>query len=471
MTRRRKTHREAAVKIIRVLRQAGHIAYLAGGCVRDDWLGAEPKDFDVATDANPDEVKGLFARSRFVGEAFGVARVQLYGYATEVATFRTEWGYEDGRRPTQVHFSNAQDDAQRRDFTINGLFEDPLAQDPDQRFIDYVDGRRDLEAGVIRAIGDPDQRFAEDYLRMLRAVRFASRLGFEIEPMTAGAIREHAPRLSTISRERIGQEVMWMLTSRDPSQKSTKTLPSGKQASLKKSSPDTKWTQAILLLQKLGLDGPVLNEDSADFDLPTVSQLQGGDYTTVLAAWILDRYFPAYPVEVVNRQPDNNSCDEMDARLALIATLEQFVRNSLRGIVQQWRVALCLSNRHDDALQKTIELLPVALRWPQLDRAQRKRLLARPNWDQAAALLQASAHHPGVADRINQVQADAAPLLAEGVNPQHWITGYDLIKMGYEPGPGFKALLDEVYDAQLDGRVTSREQALAWLRLKTKRNR
>ena len=166
---------EAATHIARTLQEAGHVAYFAGGCVRDMLLGLTPKDYDVATDAPPDRVAAIFPRTQFVGEAFGVTLVRHHGQAIEVATFRKEWGYTDGRRPTQIQFTSAQEHALRRDFTINGLFHNPFAHSPDQSIIDYVGGVADLNAGVLRAIGNADDRFAEDYLRMLRAVRFAAR--------------------------------------------------------------------------------------------------------------------------------------------------------------------------------------------------------------------------------------------------------------------------------------------------------
>ena len=186
----------AAEQVVRRLQQAGYTAYFAGGCVRDMRLGIEPVDYDVATEARPPQVVELFRHSRLVGEAFGVVLVRLMGCDVEVATFR------DGRRPDHVDFSDARHDAHRRDFTVNGMFYDPLAD----RLIDYVGGQEDLRRRVIRCIGEPAQRFDEDYLRMLRAVRFAARLGWPIDPATAQAIADHAPRLARISRERIGME-------------------------------------------------------------------------------------------------------------------------------------------------------------------------------------------------------------------------------------------------------------------------
>ena len=194
--------------IVRTLRDHGFTAYLAGGCVRDKLLGIEPKDFDVATGARATDVQTLFAHTVPVGAQFGVVLVVLEGNPFEVATFRSDGAYFDGRHPASVHFSGAREDALRRDFTINGMFYDPVTE----QVIDYVGGRQDLAAGIIHAIGDPHARFAEDRLRMLRAVRLAARLGFAIAPETFAAIQELAPTIVDIAWERIGDEVVKILT-------------------------------------------------------------------------------------------------------------------------------------------------------------------------------------------------------------------------------------------------------------------
>src|SRR6185312_6460529 len=187
--------RDDAVVVLKRLRDAGYVAYFAGGCVRDLLLGIEPKDFDVATDAPPDRVRQIFRNAQAVGAAFGVILVRQGGSQIEVATFRAEAGYDDGRHPTVVRFTTAQNDAQRRDFTINGLFYDPVTEE----VIDYVGGQEDIKARTVRAIGEAAARFDEDSLRLLRAVRFSARLGFKIDSTTAAAIKQHAPQLKRIS--------------------------------------------------------------------------------------------------------------------------------------------------------------------------------------------------------------------------------------------------------------------------------
>lgn len=433
--------RDAAVGIVRRLRRAGHVAYLAGGCVRDRLLGVEPKDFDVATEARPEVVRGLFKRSQYVGEAFGVVlvyppRPRDGGNAAEsggrhpgaglpagveVATFRAEWGYEDGRRPDRVEFTDAEHDAQRRDFTVNGLFADPLddALEPvppgEEKVIDYVGGVADLQAKVLRAIGVAAERFGEDYLRMLRAARFAARLGFEIEAGTAEAIRAHADKLRGISRERIGQEVRLMLTGSDP-------------------------VRAAELIEGLGLDGPALNGDCLEVEHGTLAGVTGdeADYALALTAWMLDRARAGGSLEEVARYAENEALD----------------------VLGVWRKALCLSNEDRDGMARLMRLIARAHGWDGLSVAKRKRLLAEPGWDDALRLMRVV----GPGDVIERIEAEALPLMMAGVAPERFVNGDDLLEMGVPAGPRVGELLEGVYDAQLEGRVKDREAGLAWVK-------
>ncbi|MDA0802379.1 MAG: CCA tRNA nucleotidyltransferase [Planctomycetota bacterium] len=253
--------REAAIQVARRLHEAGHVAYFAGGCVRDALLELDPQDFDVATDARPETVQQLFRSARLVGEAFGVVLVRCGGRTIEVATFRSDGPYHDGRRPQMVHFSSPQEDAQRRDFTVNGLFQDPSSGE----VIDFVGGRDDLSRGVIRAIGSADDRIAEDRLRTIRAVRFSARLGFTIDGATMEAIRAAAPGLQAVSRERIGIELRKMLA--HPTR-----------------------GRACQLLEEALLDGPTLAEPCVVSGAPSVGRLApDADWVTALAAWRADR--------------------------------------------------------------------------------------------------------------------------------------------------------------------------------------
>lgn len=432
--------------IIRQLRRHGHVAYLAGGCVRDELLGLPAKDYDVATDARPDQVQQYFPRSRSVGEAFGVVLVRRGGCQIEVATFRKEWGYRDGRRPDHIQFTDAQHDAFRRDFTINGLFAEPADQEPADpsaparlvqpppptrhlqpplRIIDYVGGLEDLQAGLIRAIGQPQERFAEDFLRLLRAVRFAARFNFQIEPATAQAIRHYAPKLALISRERIGQELRWMFQGPRPG-------------------------LAAHLIQDFRLDEPTLQEPPCQAPPVTLSSLSSLlPFGSTLAAWLIDRHVqPArlsFPQEIRQR-------------------LDRLIDQDLESLVNRWRAALCLSNNETEDLENTLRLVAQLLQWPNLTKAQRKRLLAQPQSSAARLVLAGLGAHAQAADLAQQIAHDAASLTAEGLAPPPYLNGDDLIALGLEPGPQFRQILDQAYDLQLEGQLTDRPAALAWLR-------
>lgn len=410
--------RQAAVRIIQKLRDAGHTALLAGGCVRDQLLGLQPHDYDIATDAEPKEVRKAFPHCQMVGAAFGVALVRLGGQAVEVATFRREEGYSDRRRPDHVIFTNAEEDAQRRDFTINGLFADPLETDPHtghDRVIDYVGGLDDLKHRLIRAIGEPDERFGEDYLRMLRAVRFSARLNFQIEQRTAASVRPLAKYLGQISRERIGAEVMAMLE--HPNR-----------------------AAAASLLEELRLDGPVLNEDHLETDAsPNLLQRlpEQTEPPVALAAWAITR-------------------QRLPLQLAPIAT---WCAQSAEGTAERWRKALCLSNINEIAFRSTLKLIPQAARWPEMRISERKRLLAEKAWPHTWTLLE-TLDDPHAIDPIRQA---IKGLIQEGVAPEPLVRGQDLLAAGMKPGPQVGKLLETAYDEQLEGRIHDSDSARVWI--------
>lgn len=401
--KRRISLREAALGVVRRLREQGHEALWAGGCVRDMLLGHQPTDIDVATDAPPERISELFTHTRKVGAKFGVVMVRQGRHWIETATFRTDLDYTDGRRPDGVVFTNAEEDARRRDFTINGLFYDPL----EDRVIDYVSGRADLEAGVIRAIGEPARRFAEDHLRMVRAVRFATRLGFTIEPETAGAIREHAARITRISPERIREELDKMF--RHPSR-----------------------AEAVELIAELGLLA----------HLWPGSAWEDGD---------LDR-----AVAVLTALPRH-----ADFVLSLAALLHGQPPPEARRITQ----ALRCSN------VQTGDMTWLVAHAPELDRAATmplaafKKLLAH---DRFADLL--SLHAAICAAEGRPLEANEAARRRREDIPPHQIapppliTGEDLIAQGLVPGPRFSEILERLYDAQLDEALHNRAEALEHLR-------
>ncbi|MFH5803839.1 CCA tRNA nucleotidyltransferase [Alienimonas sp. DA493] len=392
------------------LSRAGHIGLLAGGCVRDRLLGKTPKDYDVATDAPPAEVRKTFGRRRTlsVGESFGVIVVlpDLKRFPgtqqVEVATFREESGYADGRRPDAVRFSTPQADAQRRDFTINGLFEDPATGE----VVDYVGGQADLEAGVLRAIGDPAERMREDKLRLLRAVRFAATLGFQLDPATADAVRAMAAELPVVSGERIGAEMRRVLA--HPNR-----------------------AVGVRLLGEVDLLVPVAPEVAA------------------LTAAGRDR-----TVAVLNELGD----EPVPFPLGLAALLIDV--GAVRGTAARWR----LSN---DETQRTRDLLAdvAALdEFAALPTHRKKRLLAREHAADLIALVAAVRRADG--RPTEDADAAAAYLRSHGpeeLAPAPLLTGADLIAAGKTPGPEFKALLDRAYDAQLDGEVRTKEDALTFV--------
>lgn len=418
--------RTVAVAIVRRLREAGHAAYFAGGCVRDALLGLQPTDYDIATDAPPQRVRELFPRTAEVGAAFGVVLVHEYDQppgqprhrvSVEVATFRSDGPYTDARRPDTVHFSDAPSDASRRDFTINALFLDPLeppaGESPRERaaggrIIDHVRGVADLDAGVIRAVGNPDKRLAEDHLRALRAVRFAARFGFAIEPGTAAAITRHASELKGVSRERIGDELRRMLA--HPAR-----------------------AEAVAMLQRLTLDAPVLLEPTRDAELVVLRGLPkvAGDPVVPLAAWALDRRGGA----------TSGLGDQTIAKL-----------------VADWRRALCLSNFEHEVLGAVLRgHQSLSRAWSAAGVARRKRWGAAGWFGDALVLLGTSS--PELAEEIRRTTSELARD-GVGLDPNPLISGDDLVASGYNPGPAFRRVLDEVYDAQLEGRISSREQAM-----------
>jgi len=396
-----------AVEVVERLRAAGFEAYWAGGCVRDFLLGGRPKDFDVATNATPEQIRDLFGRRRTiaVGAAFGVITVLGPAGAgqIEVATFRQDADYSDGRHPDVVVFSTPELDAQRRDFTINGLFYDPTGE----RVIDFVGGQSDLQAGVVRAIGDARQRFGEDKLRLLRAVRFAARFGFVIEPETLIAVREMAPQISVVSPERIAAEMNLMLVHESRA-------------------------RAIELLRETGLLAAVLPE-------VTPSETSSSD------GWALS-------VEVLKR------LESPTFALALAALLHSYADGALAAeICRRWRLSNRDTSRTRWLVEHQGELLHASeMPWPRL-----QRLLITPGIDELLAFDQAVAHaHGRDSSGLDLCREQLARPTAE-LNPPPLITGDDLIAHGVPRGKKYSLLLEKVRDAQLEGSIHSREHALA----------
>lgn len=403
------TPREFAVQIVQRLQQAGFEAVWAGGCVRDMLLGLKPKDYDVATSALPEQIRDLFGHRQTlaIGASFGVITVLGPKSAgqVEVATFRQDAEYSDGRRPDSVHFSTAELDAQRRDFTINGMFYDPV-QDV---VLDFVDGRRDVDERVIRAIGNPEERIAEDKLRMLRAVRFAATYQFHLDEETAAAIRRHAVEINLVSGERIGQELRRMLGN------STRRVAA-------------ELLQETELLEQLVDHGKLLTANRANWK----TRLR----------WLEKLKSPRFEPAVV----------------VLLGPLLK--EQGIGAVAERWKLSV--------AERKTIQWIDE--HWLQLTRAaslpwsQIQPLLAHPDAPLALDLAEAAAGHEQIGLVVCR-QRLAWP--REQLDPPPLLDGNDLRGLGLKPGPEFARLLAGVRAAQLDGELGEREAALEWVRGKS----
>ena len=431
------TERQFATAVVQRLQEAGHQALWAGGCVRDELLGLAPRDYDIATDARPEQVRPLFPRTVAVGASFGVVEVlgphdDAQPLKVQVATFRTDLAYGDGRRPDDVVFTTAREDALRRDFTINGMFFDPLKGE----LFDYVGGRADLEAKCLRAIGEPAVRFQEDKLRLLRAVRLAGRFGLAFEPATWEALRRQAPQITTISAERIAEELRLLLV-------------------------HPRRVAALHLLYGSGLCAAVLPECVPMKGLP-----QGRPGAPTGDLWdhvmhVLDRLGPAPSFALalaallhdvgkprtVGRTPDRYTFyyhEHVGARLA---------------------AAICERLKLSNAERERVEWL-----------VEKHQILCDAR-HMRTSKLKALLIHPGIRELLDLHRADALAwghstdhvaygeyLLREwteaDLNPPPLLTGHDLTRRGLEPGPRFKTLLDAVREAQLEGTITTPRQAM-----------
>lgn len=406
------TEREFASDVVRRLRQAGYDAYWAGGCVRDELLGLTPADYDVATNATPDQVTALFKRTVEVGASFGVVEVigprQRDGsmFKVQVATFRNDGQYSDGRRPDSVTFSTAAEDAQRRDFTINGMFFDPL----EQRVLDYVGGQADLHAKVLRAIGDPYARFREDKLRLLRAVRMAARFGFPIEAQTLAAIQAMAPEIVQVSAERIAEELRKMLVH-----------------------PARGW--ALHELRERGLLAAIIPE------LRAVEAPLWATIVRVLETLAEPRWPDSQPVSFP---------------LALAALLHTMPLKTVSAVCLRLKLANVEKGR-TEWLVKYRDTLQHA---PQMLRSQLYPLLVQPGIGELLALQRTLALVAGEScAAVDWCEATLRQTPLDVLNPPPLLTGDDLLALGLKQGPQFKVILDTLRAAQLDGTITTVEEA------------
>ncbi len=392
------TNKQAAIRIIKRLQANDHQALLAGGCVRDMLLDRRAKDFDVATSASPGEVIKLFKRTIKVGAKFGVVIVMLDDQLVEVATFRTETGYADGRHPESVSFSTAAEDARRRDFTINAIFYDPV----NDKVLDFVSGRDDLKRRIIRTVGGPQQRFSEDYLRMLRAVRFSAQLEFDIDPESFSALCANAEKINRISGERIAMELQGIFASPNRSAGASMLIESG-------------LAQAIF---------PQLPQDFCDTAIKVVGQLpEKIDFALALAAFFSGAE-TAFAIE----------------RLAALKLSRS----------QNRHIKFLLTNRG--------KLLD-----SQMPVSQLKLIAAEPYFNDLYELQRAI--QKSSAAGLTALRALRKRINALGdieLKPKPLLNGHDLISLGAVPGPTMGLLTQEMYIAQLEGNIQTPEQAKKW---------
>jgi poly(A) polymerase len=466
----REGQKEHAISIVKTLRASGHQAYLVGGCVRDIVLGREPADYDVTTDAAPEEVMRIFRQTYAVGSQFGVVLVPVpentsfsstigsepgqapslrssaeFGAATdhsranvvEVATFRSDVGYSDGRHPDQVRYTtNPRQDVERRDFTINGLLLDPITNE----VLDFVGGRRDLHAHIIRTIGDPGLRFAEDKLRMLRAVRFAARFNYQIEPETFRAIRKLSQRIHQVSRERVRDELTKMLT-------------------------EGQARPAFLLLDETGLLHEVLPEISALKGVEQPPQFHPEGDVFVHTLLLLDKLPQPCPATLawgallhdVGKPPTFRVAPD---RIRFDGHVEVGVK-----MAEQICRRLRFSN-HDS--EQILALVANHMRFADVQRMKEstlKKFIRMPRFEEHLELHRIdcqSSHGDLTSYKFTREKMAALP--PEAVRPPALINGDDLIAAGYVPGPQFKEILGAVEDGQLEGRLGSKEEALEFVR-------
>ncbi len=448
---------ETALRIVNTLHDRGYEAYLAGGCVRDLLLGREPADYDVATSATPDIVLDLFPRTFAVGAHFGVVLVAPEmpdaGFMTEVATFRSDLSYSDGRHPDAVRYTKtAEEDVRRRDFTINGLLLDPLhggrpldeicggANTLRPAVLDYVGGLADLDAGLIRAIGRPEQRFAEDNLRMLRGVRFAARFGFGLEAETNRAIRTLAPRIHAVSRERVRDELTRMLTE-GHARRAFELL------------DETGLLREVLpqVERMKGVEQPPQFHPEGDVWVHTLMLLEqlepGCSMTLAWGALLHDVGKPP----TFRRAPDRI---RFDNHVEVGAAMGADICRRFRFSNEETRQVLALIANHMRFMDAQRMKASTLKRFFRLDRFEEHLALHRMDCLAASGNLE---HWEFVRERWKSMPEEA-------VRPRPLITGSELIAAGYTPGERFREMLRAAEDAQLDGTIATEEEALKLVR-------
>ena len=433
-----KTDIQKAISIIHTLRARGHQALLAGGCVRDKLLGVTPKDYDIATSARPMNVQSAFERTEAIGAAFGVILVVIDGSPFEVATFRSDGPYSDGRHPDTIAFTSPKEDALRRDFTVNAMF-----YDVDQKLVlDFVGGQADLKAKIIRSVGDPAKRFEEDKLRLLRCVRFAAQLGFEIEKETYAQLKNMASQINQVAWERLLAEMNALLSCGD----------AARGIELMR---ETGLLEALLpeLLAMVGNTQTPRFHPEGDVWVHTmlvIKHLNSKDPHLMWAGLLHDIGKPATWSQDEDGRIRNNNHELVGAEMAEV-------------ICRRFRMS-------SDATTSIVTLVADHLRFNpirEMKESKLKRLLRRDDIENLFALHKADclASHGGLDlyDYARQRQKEFLQDKVQVLSPPALITGHDLLALGMQAGPIFKEILAEAEDEQLEGRLLSREKALRWL--------
>ena len=430
---------QAAKAIVARLQSAGKTAYYAGGCVRDALRGVVPKDYDIATNARPEEVQALFPRNVAVGAHFGVICVLEHGFQFEVASFRADGVYIDGRRPVDVTFTTAQGDAERRDFTVNGMFFDPLAN----QVIDFVGGQRDLETGVLRAIGDPAARFREDRLRLLRAVRFAAGLGFQIEPATWAAVCAQAGDIQVISAERIRDELVKIFVS--PTR-----------------------VAGFDLLDASGLLRAVLPEVDAlkGCEQPPAFHPEGDVFvhTRLMLSLLPETVSVPLVFSVLLHDIGKPACfsqDPAEGNRIRFSGHEHVGAEMTARLLERLRFSRAEIEATVEAVRQHMAFKDVQ----QMRVAKLKRFMARPGFEDEMELHRVDcAGSHGMLDNHVFLRAKQEEFAREPLIPKPFVTGHDLIALGLKPGPQIGELLEAAQTRQLEGGFADRAEALAWAR-------
>ena len=432
------SNKAAAVEIIGKLQEEGHVAYLAGGCVRDMLRGEIPKDYDIATSALPEQITSIFSKTREVGVHFGVVIVIKDNQAFDVATFRNDGSYNDGRHPEDVTFSTPEEDTARRDFTINGIFFDPISQ----KHIDFVDGRSDIEKKVVRAIGDPDLRFQEDHLRLLRAVRFAARFNYEIEEKTWKSIKLNASGISKISKERVRDELTKILLNENRVLGFDLLVDSGLMEHI---IPE--------ILQLKGCEQPPQFHPEGDVFVHTRLMLSllkdNPSIELVLSVLLHDIGKPAtYSFDEAAGRIRFNGHDKLGAEMSnqILRDLK-FSNSIIEDVVQMVANHMTFKD-----VQK-------------MRQSKLKRFMSRSTFSDEKELHRVDCLGSwGGLDNYHFLNKKMIEFANEPIIPTPLLTGKDLIEFGWAPGPNLGETLNSVQDLQLEGTLNSKEEALEWIK-------